>query len=153
MAPTSNTAKGLQQNRVRPVVPRTVVPAIPLPFVQKRQKQQEATAALVRAKEVVVQTPTLEPGTVQIEENTSSKSPPNEETAVLDNGSSDSNSEQIQNVASAALPVMPATPAETGVGESVRIDEDEQKQQESASHTDNSGMLMSVINGLLMLTS
>lgn len=39
MAPPSNSAKALQQNRPRPVVPKTVVPAIPLPFLQKRKQQ------------------------------------------------------------------------------------------------------------------
>jgi len=44
MAPTtSNAAKALQQNRQRPAAgPRQIVPAIPLSFVQKRQKSQSA---------------------------------------------------------------------------------------------------------------
>lgn len=44
MAPTtSNAAKALQQNRQRPAAgPRQIIPAIPLSFVQKRQKSQSA---------------------------------------------------------------------------------------------------------------
>jgi hypothetical protein len=59
MAPASNSAKALQQNRPRPAVPRAVVPAIPLPYVQKRQ-QQEAARARAReeaATPTVVETP------------------------------------------------------------------------------------------------
>ncbi|KAH8665872.1 hypothetical protein BGZ60DRAFT_432052 [Tricladium varicosporioides] len=48
MAPTSNPAKALQQNRPRPAVPKTIEPAIPLTYVQKRQRQQ---VARTKAKE------------------------------------------------------------------------------------------------------
>lgn len=61
MAPQSNPAKGLQQNRPRPTAPRTIVPAIPLPYVQKRKQQEAARAkALEEANNVpvVVDTPT-----------------------------------------------------------------------------------------------
>ncbi|TVY76068.1 hypothetical protein LSUE1_G008018 [Lachnellula suecica] len=43
MAPTTtpnNSAKSLQQNRLRPAVPKQTVPAVPLTFGQRRQKQQ-----------------------------------------------------------------------------------------------------------------
>lgn len=60
MASHSSPAKGLQQNRPRPTVPRTIIPAIPLPYVQKR-KQQEAARAKAREEAlapVVVDAPT-----------------------------------------------------------------------------------------------
>ncbi|KAF4637780.1 hypothetical protein G7Y89_g299 [Cudoniella acicularis] len=49
MASTVSSIKVLQENRrLRPAVPKTIVPAIPLTYVQKRQKQQAARA---KAKE------------------------------------------------------------------------------------------------------
>ncbi|EHL03181.1 hypothetical protein M7I_0691 [Glarea lozoyensis 74030] len=48
MAPINNSAKALQQNRPRPAVPKAIVPAIPLTYVQKRQKQQAARAKIER---------------------------------------------------------------------------------------------------------
>ncbi|KUJ20723.1 uncharacterized protein LY89DRAFT_779441 [Mollisia scopiformis] len=60
MAPQSSPAKGLQQNRPRPTVPRPIIPAIPLPYVQKR-KQQEAARAKAREEAMaaaVVDAPT-----------------------------------------------------------------------------------------------
>ena len=51
MAPAS-TSKTLQQNRPSPTVPKAIVPAIPLPYIQKRKQQQ---AAREKASEEAVQ--------------------------------------------------------------------------------------------------
>ena len=51
MAPASNS-KTLQQNRPRPTVPKAIVPAIPLPYIQKRKQAQ---AAREKASEEAVQ--------------------------------------------------------------------------------------------------
>ncbi len=66
MATISNSAKGLQQNRLRPAVPRPIIPAIPLPYIQKRQKQQAERAraleeAIAPATVKEISTPTLTP--------------------------------------------------------------------------------------------
>jgi hypothetical protein len=42
MAPAGNASKTLQQNRTRPTAPKAIVPAIPLPYIQKRKQQQAA---------------------------------------------------------------------------------------------------------------
>jgi hypothetical protein len=52
MAPTSDSSKALHQNRPRPTVPKNIVPAIPLPYIQKCKQQQ---AARERAREEAVQ--------------------------------------------------------------------------------------------------
>lgn len=53
MAPNNHSAKVLQQNRVRPVVPRPVLPALPLSYVQKRQKESVARAKLQQDEDAV----------------------------------------------------------------------------------------------------
>src|SRR5271155_601589 len=65
MAPTSNSAKAVQQNRPRPAVPKAIVPAIPLPYIQKRKQQ---VAAREKAKE--------EASTPPLVETPSSQTPP-----------------------------------------------------------------------------
>jgi hypothetical protein len=42
MAPTSNSAKALQQNRPWPAVPKGITPVLPLPYTQKRKQQVAA---------------------------------------------------------------------------------------------------------------
>jgi len=82
MAPTSNSAKAMQHNRPRPTVPKPIVPAIPLPYIQKRQQQ---LAARENAKEEAAQT--------QVVEQQSSPAPSLPETAPATvNGPSDTHS-------------------------------------------------------------
>lgn len=101
MAPASNPAKGLQQNRPRPTVPRTIIPAIPLPYVQKR-KQQEAARAKAREEAsaaAVVEAPTSpEP-----------KLP--DESPLIVNGFEDQDSEKVEEPSEPAVASTPATPA------------------------------------------
>ncbi|KAG9238760.1 hypothetical protein BJ875DRAFT_532140 [Amylocarpus encephaloides] len=89
MAPTSISAKALQQNRPRPAIPKAIEPAIPLAYVQKRQKQQVAHARTLE-KEAAPATIAALPA---VEESPSPPSPISE--TVVANGSSsniDSNS-------------------------------------------------------------
>jgi hypothetical protein len=73
MAPASNSTKTLQQNRPRPTVPKAIVPAIPLPYVQKRKQQQ---AAREKASEEALQATQA-----AVEEARSSPIPPPTEIA------------------------------------------------------------------------
>ncbi len=101
MAPASNSAKALQQNRPRPAVPRAVVPAIPLPYIQKRQQQEAARA---KAKEevtvpTVVETPTP-------------SSPTTTASPAIVNGSSNGHSAaKPEGTTEPTSPITPATPA------------------------------------------
>jgi len=102
MAPASNSAKALQQNRSRPAVPRAVVPAIPLPYIQKRQQQDAARA---KAKEEVVaptfvQTPTSSPSSITTNI-----------TPAIVNGSDSHAAAKTETSIEPASPVIPATPA------------------------------------------
>ena len=83
MAPASNTSKSFQQNRPRPTVPKTVIPAIPLPYIQKRKQQQ---AAREKATEEAIQAPQ----TAVVEAPTSPTPPATEIAPSVVNGSSDS---------------------------------------------------------------
>lgn len=103
MAPASNSAKALQQNRPRPAVPRTVVPAIPLPYVQKRQQQEVARA---RAREQA-STPTV----VETPAASSPTSTTTQITPAVVNGSSERPvAEKLEESTEPASPMMPATP-------------------------------------------
>jgi hypothetical protein len=83
MAPASNSSKSLQQNRPRPTVPRAIVPAIPLPYIQKRKQQQ---AAREKASEEAVQATQA-----AVVEAPSSPTPPSTEIATsVINGSDES---------------------------------------------------------------
>ena len=83
MAPASNSSKTLQQNQPRPTVPRAIVPAIPLPFIQKRKQQQ---AAREKASEEAVQATQA-----AVVEAPSSPTPPSTEVAAsVVNGSNES---------------------------------------------------------------
>lgn len=99
MAPASNPAKGLQQNRPRPTVPRPIIPAIPLPYVQKR-KQQEAARAKAReeAAAAVVEPPT-------------SPQPKLDENTKIVNGSEDQESNTKEEPTEPAVASTPPTPA------------------------------------------
>jgi hypothetical protein len=78
MAPINNSAKALQQNRPRPAIPKAIVPAIPLTYVQKRQTQQ-----VVRAK---VQQEEVLPASPPVAESPAPASPISE--TVVANGTS-----------------------------------------------------------------
>ena len=111
MAPATNSAKALQQNRPRPAVPRTVVPAIPLPYIQKRQ-QQEAARAKAReqaATPIVVESPAP-----------SSPSSQNAQiTPAIANGSSEQQiAEKQEETTQPASPITPAPPATPAMEES-----------------------------------
>lgn len=72
MASTGNSPKVMQHTRSRPSVPRAIVPAIPLPYIQKRKQQvaarEKATEEAVKAQEVDLQSsPTLSPTTIEPE--------------------------------------------------------------------------------------
>jgi hypothetical protein len=111
MAPATNSAKALQQNRPRPAVPRTVVPAIPLPYIQKRQQQEAARA---KAREQAA-TPTVVESPAP-----SSPSSPNAQIApAIVNGSSEQQiAERPEEATQPASPITPATPATPAVEES-----------------------------------
>lgn len=83
MAPASNSTKTLQQNRPRPTAPKAIVPAIPLPYVQKRKQQQ---AAREKASEEAVQD--TQPAVM--EAPSSPTPPPTEAAPSVANGSTES---------------------------------------------------------------
>lgn len=107
MAPTSNSATSLQQNRVRPAAARRVVPAIPLPYIQKRKQQD---AALAKAQEeAAIPTPAEAAEAV---EAPSSPTPPASETATpVINGPAEHESEITESSVEPSPPQTPATPA------------------------------------------
>ncbi|KAE8453630.1 hypothetical protein EG329_009141 [Mollisiaceae sp. DMI_Dod_QoI] len=100
MAPPSSPAKGLQQNRPRPTVPRTIIPAIPLPYIQKR-KQQEAARAKAKEEAIVP---------VVVEAPTSSTPPVVDLTPPIVNGSDGQESEKAEEPAEQPVVSTPATP-------------------------------------------
>lgn len=106
MAPATASAKALQQNRPRPAAPRTVVPVIPLPYIQKRQQQDAARA---KAKEEAAAPP-------PVVEAPRSSTPPHhaEITPPIANGSSDGqvseNSEEAIEPASPSVVASPSAP-------------------------------------------
>jgi hypothetical protein len=110
MAPVGNSAKALQQNRPRPAVPRAIIPAIPLPYVQKRQQQQEAARA--KAREEAAATPV-------VETPSSPTLPAIEATPTIVNGSSENAPEKAEEIAELSSPAAPAT-IEPVVEEEVR---------------------------------
>ena len=65
MAPSSSSAKTLQQNRPRPTISKAIVPAIPLPYIQKRKLQQaareKANAEAVQATQATVEETPISP--------------------------------------------------------------------------------------------
>jgi hypothetical protein len=109
MAPATNSAKALQQNRPRPAVPRAVVPAIPLPYIQKRQQQEAARAKAREQAATLVESPVP-----------SSPSSPNAQIApAIVNGSSEQQiAERPEEITQPASPITPATPATPAVEES-----------------------------------
>lgn len=100
MAPQSAPAKGLQQNRPRPIVPRAIIPAIPLPYVQKR-KQQEAARAKARGEEITV---------AVVAEAPSITSPKDVEVPQIVNISGNEELEKVEEPAVSAFSSTPATP-------------------------------------------
>ena len=78
MSPPSNSAKAMQHSRARPSVPKAIVPAIPLPYIQKRKQQEVARE---KAKEDA-------PATPVIEQQYSTTPPPTVAEPAVANGSS-----------------------------------------------------------------
>jgi hypothetical protein len=134
MAPASNSAKALQQNRPRPALPRTVVPAIPLPYIQKRQ-QQEATRAKAKEEATapsVVETPTPSSPTT-IAANI---------TPAIVNGSSDGHAtEKPEETTEPASPITPATPA-TPALEEEELQQSEVEEPEVSAEDETTGKQM-----------
>ena len=103
MAPATAPAKALQQNRLRPAIPRAVVPVIPLPYVQKRQQQEAARA---RAKEEFAAPPPVVEALRSSTPLSANIIPP------VANGSSDGQvSEKADEVAEPASPSVVAAPS------------------------------------------
>jgi hypothetical protein len=102
----SNSAKALQQNRQRPAVPKQkqIVPAIPLSFVQRRQKSQPAPA---KPKEEIA----VSPPPVVDEPSPSPTIQP--EVAVVNGSTQSENLEDTNESASTSAPETPATEEET----------------------------------------
>ncbi len=102
MAPATTPAKALQQNRPRPAV-RTVVPVIPLPYIQKRQQQEAARA---KAKDEAAAPPAVVETPHSPTESTAEITPP------IANGSSDGqSSEKAEEAIEPASPSVVATPS------------------------------------------
>ena len=128
MAPTtSNAAKSLQQNRPRPAVPKSVLPAVPKSFEQRRPKQQQAVVRLEPQEEAAspafVDEPSPSPPTPQPQ--------PNFETVETNGAPKDEEPEKLEDksesVPSSAI-VTPATedPAESGLEQSEEPEEPEE---------------------------
>lgn len=79
MAPTTNSPKAIQHSRSRPSVPKAIVPAIPLPYIQKRKQQ---VAALEKTKENAQPAPAVDP------QQSSPTTPPAVVEPAVANGSS-----------------------------------------------------------------
>ncbi|CZR61233.1 uncharacterized protein PAC_11129 [Phialocephala subalpina] len=107
MAPQSNPAKGLQQNRPRPTVPRTIIPAIPLPYVQKRKQQEAARAKALEEASIV-------PAVVDVP--TSPTPPAVEPTPPIANGSEEHTpeiaEESTESIATSTLETSEGAPIE-----------------------------------------
>jgi len=106
MAPAGSSVRAVPHNRQRPAALRTIVPAIPLPYIQKKKQQQVARE---KAKEEVIQPPILEPEP--------SQTPPQTEiTPPIANGSSDEHApdktEQITELTEATEPTEPTEASE-----------------------------------------
>jgi hypothetical protein len=103
MASASSSPQAMQHNRPRPTVPKAIVPAIPLPYIQKRKQQ---VSARQQAKEGAAQTHV-------IEEPSSPSPPPPEIVPAIVNGSSDAHNaeklEEVDEVTRQALAEVPAT--------------------------------------------
>ncbi|TVY58455.1 hypothetical protein LCER1_G001718 [Lachnellula cervina] len=138
MAPTtSNAAKALQQNRQRPAAgPRQIIPAIPLSFVQKRQKSQSAKPK----EEITVSSP---PPPVVDEPSPSPTIQP--EMAVV-NGSTRDQSESLDEGTneSASMSALETPATEEGATEStvasVHESLDEPQEASRSSDTTSSGV-------------
>ncbi|KAE9376995.1 hypothetical protein N431DRAFT_542445 [Stipitochalara longipes BDJ] len=116
MAPASNSAKALQQNRPRPAVPRTVVPAIPLPYVQKRQQQEAARA---RAREEAAAPTVVETPAPSSPASTTAHTSP----AIVNGSSKEQIAERPEESTEVASPTTPATPATPALEQSSQTSE------------------------------
>ncbi len=114
----ANGAKTLQQNRLRPTASRPIVPAIPLPYVQKRQQRQAAHA---KAREEAA-------APAKVEAVAAPPSPPlpaQEPAPLVVNGSGrEETLEKIEEVSEPAVSAKPSTP----VVETDTVEEKEEKE-------------------------
>lgn len=120
MAPTSTSTTVLQQNRLRPTGARRVVPAIPLPYIQKR-KQQEAALAKAKAREEAqaaarAPTPVPAPAPVPADVEIKIETPPpptppaSEVTPAAVNETHEPEAEVVESSVEPSLPDTPLTP-------------------------------------------
>ncbi|RFU33631.1 hypothetical protein B7463_g2697, partial [Scytalidium lignicola] len=128
MSPAQSSAKALQGNRTRPTVSKPVVPAIPLPFIQKRKQRGPS---LKKTEEPPV-------AMSKSEAQDSSASPPSSAscaTAVVANGSV--NNHTTEKSDHAVLKTSPATAARTKTEEisSEYIDKAENQTEASTEGT------------------
>jgi hypothetical protein len=137
MAPASNSTKTLQQNRPRPTVPRAVVPAIPLPYIQKRRQQQ---AAREKATDEAVQA-------IQTTAPSSPTPPPTKIVPSVVNGSSDSHAtENVEDVNEPAEVVTTAPILEDGVVDKSANGEPETSiEEETMGKHDSSSLQLMVV--------
>jgi hypothetical protein len=136
MAPVSNSLTGLQHNRPRPTVSKPIVPAIPLPYIQKRKQQ---LAAREKAKENIVPTPIVEPKSSPTPPpssptptKSSPTSPPSEIVPTIVNGSVDTHvAEKAEEISAPVEQALSITPT---------IDEDVRRStNEEPAEADGSG--------------
>ena len=82
MAPASNSAKALQQNRPRPAVPKTIAPVLPLPYTQKRKQHVAARekAPVEAASPVIEQPRAPTPPATEVEPASSNGTPDSHDT-------------------------------------------------------------------------
>lgn len=110
MAPTSNSATVLQQNRLHPTVARRVLPAIPLPYIQKR-KQQEAAKTKAKARDrEQAQAATPVPVEIEIETPPPQTPPTSQITPGAVNEPQEHHSEIVESSVEPSLPDTPLTP-------------------------------------------
>jgi hypothetical protein len=136
MAPVSNSLTGLQHNRPRPTVSKPIVPAIPLPYIQKRKQQ---LAAREKAKENIAPTPIVEPKSSPTPPpssptppKSSPTSPPSEIVPTIVNGSVDTHvAEKAEEISAPVEQALSITPT---------IDEDVRRStNEEPAEADGSG--------------
>jgi hypothetical protein len=118
MATTTNhvAARALQQNRPRPALPKNVVPAIPLPFIQKRQQQQAARRAKEEAAKLEIM-------------KASSPTPPAEPSEMVNGTSEELVPEMVAEDDTKESPASPATPS-TPAAEDTPVAESELQTEE-----------------------
>ncbi|TAQ86725.1 hypothetical protein B7494_g4932 [Chlorociboria aeruginascens] len=124
MAPTGNSAKAFKESRPRPAIPKTIVPAIPLPYIQKRTQQVAAREKIQQAApspvvETTISTPTPPPVV--------------ESSPVIANGSS--NTRIPEKTTDLAVPLSPGSSGAPAVQEESREQEVEEPEASGQEET------------------